>query len=537
VPAGFLPHDVEKSILLLLEDLSTPRALTVSLLWRYGEWDQLATLPLVPEHYLDAESYWRDASATCLVKKLEDLPTSFDRKAVAEENFIVSEQQCFRTNQRLYPYVEDRFSNLSPTDGVHGYFNRVRKIVAAILGPCPDLVEGRFGPGSTFGDRGVYVTVPDKMSSSPTLTSDAWPFLVPWSGTLWAKACTASDKIPEFIRGNRFLTVPKDSTKFRGIAVEPSINVFYQLAYGRVIRDKLSRFGLSLVDGQDHHKRLACEASSKGDLVTLDLKNASDTVSRNLVRLLLPQRWYEVLDSLRSKRTLFKGNWRLLEKFSSMGNGFTFELETLIFYCLILGLCEDLPSRDVITVFGDDIIIPAEMSKDVTSMLSFCGFTVNMEKSCLSGPFRESCGGDFFLGVGVRPLYLKESPNEPQQIIAYANGLRRAANNSIGRDYLVHRAWLSALGGLPTKIRNLRGPSGLGDLVIHDESERWRTRWRHGVRYVQVYRPARYRKVSWRGFNPAVTLAAAVYGVPWNNGEIIPRNSVSGYKIGWTPFS
>jgi hypothetical protein len=312
--------------------------------------------------------------------------------------------------------------------------------------------------------------------------------------------------------------------------------VFFQLGYGRIIRNRLSRHGIHLDEGQDIHRRLAREASTDGRFATLDLSNASDTVCRNLVKLLLPPSWFAVLDSLRSKKTYFRGKWYLLEKFSSMGNGFTFELETLVFLCLASAFSEDLRLGVDVFAFGDDIIVPTGISKDVIAALSFFGLKVNDEKSFVSGPFRESCGGDYFLGVDVRPFFLKNSPSTPQQLISFANGITRSADN-IARRTLVHRAWLSILDGLPVEIRRLRGPKDLGDLVIHDDRERWQVRRRHSIRYVRVYRPARFRKVSWKHFSPDVLLAAAVYGVPWGGGEIIPRDSVSGYKIGWVAFS
>ncbi len=550
--ADFLPHAAEKAILRLFEDLGTPRSLTCFIMYQNREWDQLARLAVDPNHYSSPEAYWRDAMATDLLRKLDDLPTTIDRKVVAEDSFIECERECLRTNRRLYSLTELTFSDSYP-ESLHSYFKDVRKIVSEILGPCPDIVDGRFGPGATFADRGKLCTVPDKMSSEPTFTPDAWPFLVPWTGTHWASALASSGKVPLSVGGNRFTTVPKDCTKFRGIAVEPSINQFYQLAYGKVIRSRLRRIGIDLSVGQDIHRRLACEASSEGHLATLDLSNASDTICRNLVKLLLPPSWFECLDSLRSKKTLFKGKFLLLEKFSSMGNGFTFELETLIFLSLIAAITgRESIGRDLF-VFGDDIILPTDCSKDVISMLSFCGLTVNKRKSFTSGPFRESCGGDFFTGVGVRPFFLKESPNEPQQLIAFANGLRRACNNSFVRDSFVNRAWLSILEGLPSHLRKLRGPPELGDLVLHDSSDRWLTRHRHEIRYIKVYRPARFRKVSWKYFRSDVALASALYGVPsgcqprsirpdctvprWSLGGVTPRDSVVGYKVGWVAFS
>jgi hypothetical protein len=493
---SFLPHVVEKAILRLFEDIGSSRSLAASLLYRYGEWDQLSTLEMIPEHYNDAESFWRDALATNIVRKLDVLPTSVDKKTKAEETFLSCEAKCFRANRRLYCLGEPPYGG-SFSDGVLEVFLRARKIVSSILGPCPDLIEGRHGPGSTYSDRGKFCTVPDKMSSRPTITPDAWPFLFPWSGTLWASACASSGRLPEFVPGNRFLTVPKDSTKFRGIAVEPSINLFYQLGYGRVIRRRLSQHGINLAEGQDKHRALARCASSAGHLATLDLKNASDTICRNLVKLLLPPSWFSVLDGLRSKKTKFRGRFHLLEKFSSMGNGFTFELETLIFLSLIASITGRDSIGKTVFVFGDDIICPTESSQDVISLLSFCGLTVNKTKSFVDGPFRESCGGDYFLGVDVRPFFLKESPNEPQQLISFANGLRRTANRSLARDHIVNRAWLTALDGLPSEIRRCRGPEDLGDIVIHDSEERWTKRHRYEIRYLRCYRPARFKKIPW----------------------------------------
>jgi len=541
----FLHHQVQKSILRLYEDLATPYSLKCSLLFRAGEWDQLATCRPDPNNYLDSESYWRDASAGAIIRKLQELPTTVDRKAVAEETFLACERSCFRANLRLLPYLSP---GLPETElGVHEYFTRARKIASRILGHFPDVIDGRFGPGATYGDRGRFTTVPDKMSSNPTLTTNAWSYHFPWSGTLWAHACASLGRKVSFVEGNRFTTVPKDADKDRGIAVEPSINIFYQLGYGHVIRSRLRKSGINLTDGQDIHRQVAREASIKGHLATMDLSNASDTICSNLVKLLLPRSWFEALDDLRSKKTLFRSSWYLLEKFSSMGNGFTFELESLIFLSLILALDPTgqklVPGVNVF-VYGDDLIVPTEFSRAVISVLSFVGLTVNRRKTYIDGPFRESCGGDYFLGVDVRPHFLKESPNEPQQLISLANGLRRLSKGEEGRSRHTHRAWLGILDALPNTIRQLRGPEGLGDLCVHDSKERWRYSWQdpitgalNGIRYFRCYRPARFRKVAWKNFSPEVTLAAAIYGVPWNNGEIIPRDAVAGYKIGWVPYS
>lgn len=504
------PHQVERAILRFFEDLASPVSLKAAILLRHREYDALVQLDVHPRDYSDPTTYWRDTSAVSLLRKCQGIPTAIDRKVKAEEVFLACEKECLRTNRRLYPYLAPGISE-DEVSGVHEVILRAQKFIARLLGPVPVLFEGRHGPGTTFGDTGLKATIPDKMSSRPTMTPDGYLSWFRLGGNAWARALDASGISPSFVPGNRFSTVPKDSTKDRGIASEPSLNMYYQLGIGSILRSRLKRSGINLDLGQDIHRRVACEASIKGHLATLDLSNASDTISRNLVKLLLPPDWYRVLDDLRSKKTLFRKKWFLLEKFSSMGNGFTFELESLIF----LGLCVGVDRFDQLLpgvnlfVYGDDIIIPTDISKDVIAALSFFGLKTNPKKTFVDGPFRESCGGDYFYGVDVRPYFLKEIPNEPQQLIAFANGIRRSSQGAARHRTMANNCWFSIIDALPTNIRQLRGPEGLGDLLIHDDESRWRFRWRNSIRYFRVYRPARYRKISWSNFRPEVILASA----------------------------
>jgi len=247
--------------------------------------------------------------------------------------------------------------------------------------------------------------------------------------------------------------------------------------------------------------------------------------------------------------TLIDKKWVYLEKFSSMGNGFTFELETLLFLALSMATMESLglenqPGRDL-HVYGDDIIVPTECAANVKAVLRYFGMAINETKSFVEGPFRESCGGDFFEGVDVRPYQLKELPFEPQHWIAMANGIRRMGHKHNDPDdmhFFARRAWFRVLDALPSHIRRLRGPRDLGDLVIHDHQQWWQTRTQHCIRYVNCYRPARYRKVAYSLFQAEVVLACATYGTEGggrkgNAGSLVPRDSILGYKVGWVPYS
>jgi len=541
-----LPSDVTRQASLFYEGLGSPVALSAAAMLRSGDWDGLAKLSVNPSSYSDPLRYLCDASAAALLKKLQQLPSSYDKRARAIEKWWDGEKDCYRTNQRLFAYMpENQVFDLSRAGVVSFIIKDIQKIIRGWLGTKPpSLLNGRFGPGATFSDRGGRTTVPDKMSSDPTLTPNAVWFLPQWLGTQWGAALAQRSGELSFVRGNRFATVPKTALIDRCIASEPSINGFYQLALGRVLRDKLRRVGWDLDSAQDIHRQVAEKSSVSLEFATLDLSNASDTVSKELVRLLLPRDWYDQLNDLRSPATLIDGKWVVLEKFSSMGNGYTFELETIIFAAItcavsrMAGYKGDL-GKDVF-VFGDDIICKDGVVEDVTAVLAFFGFSLNKEKSfCGKLPFRESCGGDYFSGIAVRPFYLKELPSEPQEYIAFANGLHALNSRlTISGGVANLRAWFSVLDSLPSWVRHCRGPKDLGDIVVHDDESRWRIRWRNSIRYVRAWKALRPKAVSFNHFTPDVVLACATYGTGGSEiGGVIPRNPNLSYKVGWVPCS
>lgn len=477
---------VRRIALAICEDVGTPRALTCATLIRNNEWEQLARITCSPGNYTNPLQYFSDVVVTDLLRKSADLPTGINRRKAAIDNFWAAEAECARTNARLYRYVH----SMEGHDAIFRMVREVRKDIESIVGTRPQLdpSRGRFGPGATFADKGKLTTVADKMMSQPTTTNWKIPVLWGWQTTAWARALQSSPSgcHVNTSRGNRFTSVPKDATKDRGICIEPSINIFYQLALGDEIRSKLRRHGLDLRYAQEVHRRLASVASRMGHLSTIDLSNASDTVAISLVRLFLPSKWFEALEEHRSRFTFLDGKWILLNKFSSMGNGFTFELETLIFWALARWSCRNAGlSHDDAYAYGDDIIVPTEAVATLLAALKFFGFTPNQKKTFTSGPFRESCGGDYFNGKDVRPFYLKNDPSTPVEWIAFANGLRllRRKFLLLGADDPIKRAWFMAVANVPLPYRNCRGPESLGDSVIHDEKSTWNIKVKDGMRF------------------------------------------------------
>jgi hypothetical protein len=234
------------------------------------------------------------------------------------------------------------------------------------------------------------------------------------------------DLQPEIVPGNVMFTVPKKSDIDRCACKEPDLNMFIQKGIGSHFRRCLRRIGINLND-QSRNRSLAHIGSVTNDLSTLDLSSASDSVTVGLVALLLPETWYTLLDAVRCQVTVIDREEHQNEMFSSMGNGFTFELETLLFLTLAKAVAHFTKVSGTISVYGDDIICPRDMVHDLIWVLNWFGFQVNTEKSCLEGPYRESCGGHYYKGIDITPFFLAEPLKTMTDVIDVANKLRQWA--------------------------------------------------------------------------------------------------------------
>jgi len=142
-----------------------------------------------------------------------------------------------------------------------------------------------------------------------------------------------------------------------------------------------------------------------------------------------------------------------LEKFSSMGNAYTFELESLLFWSVAMCCCEHLSvETGSVCVYGDDIVIPVEAYDLLVEVLTHLGLLVNSKKSYKEGPFRESCGADYYRGFDIRPYYLKELISV-RTLFSMHNWFMRSCELKLA---------LCVLQFIPEHLR-LFGPDGYGD--------------------------------------------------------------------------
>lgn len=552
-----LDEDVKSVVLRLLADLRTPRSLTIAILVRYGEWEQVANIAIDPSDYVDtvsgAAKFCRDTQATELLRKCSDLPgaTGDVRMMNARESWLNSERTNCVTNARLTPWLNGYPAELEPAKAglIWKVIQKARKEIRHVLGDIPDSLEIEgFSPGTYNGwkSEGRLPTAADKLASNITISPEALPifrhaFPEAWERTFWE---LGSDF--HLVDTENFGTVPKNAFVDRTIGTQPLGNMVLQLAVGNHIRQRLRKVAhIDLQYGQDLHSRTAWRASLSNEDATVDVRNASNSLARVLIRLLFGEDWYNLLNDLRVKfsvwtkdtrrikmgqKKLRVKNRRYLEMFSAMGNGFTFEVETLVFWALARAVEIERP-----LVYGDDIIIPRDRLRDYVAVLRYFGFEPNPKKTFGDTAFRESCGGNYFAGYSVTPLRIQTFPRNPSEWIALHNGLWRASG-CIGA-LATRRARLAALRYLPSDIRRLGGPTALGNLVLHgpDVFNRHAPRTIDGVTYWRVWKPVQHRYPFARYGGSALQTCMALIGIPSDG--VGYRDNVTGYVLGWVPWS
>lgn len=468
----------------LCESLDSPRSLTVKLLFSYGEHEQLLELVCDPKHYTErsAKSFADDYFVTMFLSKYKFLKLDRDPEKVAIVKFFECEEVCKATNRKFQCLSEDP-SKWDPL--MHSVFHRARRKIARVLGrPNLDVISDLFGwgPGATSAAKGSKTTIYDKFMMNLDVTSNSliMGHCCVNSTPSWVNCQLQTDSFPSvsvsltrdafnIVRGNEIVFVPKNAKTHRVIAIEPHVNSYLQKGFGGYIRRRLKRFAGVDLDDQTINQQLALLGSLTGSLATIDLSSASDMISKELVKFLLPDDWYVLLDQIRSKQGILKKEniWLNYEKFSSMGNGFTFELESLIFWALVSSSVDECGlGGSTVSVYGDDIICHVDAYPLVADTLSFAGFAINSAKSFVDGLFRESCGKDYFMGHEVRPLFLKERIANVETIYKLANGIRRyshSRNFNYGCDRRFLPAWVHLLDGLSPFFRSLIIPEGFGD--------------------------------------------------------------------------
>jgi len=461
-----------EAVVQFYQALGTPKALAAYLLFVNGEWEQLFSLKADPLHYEDGARFRDDYLVCNLLKQSNFIDSGIDKESRAMFKFLSFEHQCRKTNERfrevnfLSRPEDPKIGPLNTKTSHEALLRVMSRKIFKILGACdPDeLMDlASWGPGVSTLVKGVECSAPQKFQYETGVTRDLYPLAAAALSAAYPgwDSLLKNSGFPHFEVGDVVITVPKTSMIDRVIAIQPGINLWFQLGLGRMMRRRLARTGIDL-SSQRRNQQMARAGSLSNRIATVDFSSASDSIAKAMVETAFrlaaencgdPKQfrefslWYELMDIFRSRfrrvgkledyslemtqdhfgskdgdRVRLGHEW---EKFSTMGNGFTFELETLIFYCAAYAVVKQLGLNvGEISVFGDDVILPSKAYDLFSSFSSYLGFTVNPVKSFSSGPFRESCGSHYFRGIDCKPVYLQNALSSIQEVYNFANLVR-----------------------------------------------------------------------------------------------------------------
>jgi hypothetical protein len=348
------------------------------------------------------------------------LPSSARREAKAMRDFVKCELEVRQSDRDLKEEDLLEFQQVSDLLFREVFTQMDRDVYYGNILP-------RHGPGATA----------DKLTSNGKYQSRSWTrrldrifpidrFLIPNHHFI-----DELDKVDLHEPGSelpvRVISVPKTLKTPRIIAIEPTCMQYTQQGLLRSFlaayaRDELLTKLIGFVD-QAPNQELAKQGSTDGRTATLDLSEASDRVSNQLVRRMV-SRWpslSEAFDATRSRRAVVRGIGELrLAKYASMGSALCFPVEAMVFTTLIFigiqrSLNKTLTKKDIksfigsVRVYGDDLIVPIDHVHTIVQTLEHFGARVGLHKSFWTGQFRESCGKEYFNGHDVSIVRVRQA--------------------------------------------------------------------------------------------------------------------------------
>jgi hypothetical protein len=342
---------------------------------------------------------------------------SYLRQMLLLDAKLITQPSAKQQESAFQGFVErqERLRNLSfPID--HPVVRRAQWLLGEVLHRLDlSTIEPGHGPGSvaeklTREERWDFRTWPLKAERQ-------YPYVVYGTPSIRASLERGSGVPLLKTMTTRCCLVPKDFRGPRLISAEPTVNQYLQQGQMKAIMQYVDRhpiLGRSIkLRDQTHNQRMAKRAYANG-LVTLDLSDASDTVSTVLVWYLLARvpKLRRQLMSTRSDYLSYEGKKVKIVAFAPMGSAVCFPVESLVFWALSMaslghvrslsGFPDERESLAFdIAVFGDDIIIPEDALSTLLTTLSAVGCSPNMSKTCYATPFRESCGTEWHNGIDV----------------------------------------------------------------------------------------------------------------------------------------
>lgn len=317
-----------------------------------------------------------------------------------------------------------------------GLLGELKRMITLVYGDVLSDVDRKVYEGELIPGHGPGATA-DRLRGNQKWNFQTWPErlerLFPYreyaqhsillSRKTPMRLLPADEEIP-----TRVILVPKTQVTPRIIAAEPTAMQYLQQAIARELVDGIESHPMSSsfvgFTEQWPNQAMAQFGSDTGELATLDLSDASDRVPNWLVEAVFED-WPHLSEGVQACRStrakLPDGRVIPLLKFASMGSALTFPIEAIVFSAIVLvGLHRAVSvhasrsslrrlGKDVVRVYGDDIICPTVAAETVIDCLEAFGFKVNRHKSFWTGLFRESCGKEYWMGRDVSVTKVRQS--------------------------------------------------------------------------------------------------------------------------------
>lgn len=375
-----------------------------------------------------------------------------------------------------------------------------------------------------------------------------WPYSEFWySGLNHLADSDLAAPTEELVPRAKVLLVPKDCRGPRLISCEPRETMWIQQGLMRKLVTCLESHratqGFVNFTDQTINARLALQGSENRKLATLDLKDASDRVTVELVSFLFPPDWVEALLACRSGSTVLPdGTVVPLVKHAPMGSATCFPVMALCIWAIAKAV---IPVDRKVYVYGDDVIVDVDVASVVTDALERFGLKVNPNKSFVHGPFKESCGCEAIDGVDITPVRLRMVPDDTPaaklKYIAFVNNMSRKLGvvEAAAFQAQVHEwyAGVPELRGSPHFFRMQDTPDYSGVLAVwRPDNTHVQRKW---YRKIQCFR-YRYefavpRKVKY----PTDAWCMVLRSLVQPTGQSLGRDALSKrvrYKYDWRPL-
>lgn len=431
-----------------------------------------------------------------------ELPYSAEQEQLVVSKFEQTERELENTDRFVRQLADDLpvhrpiHPKHLPTD-IYSRVREARRLLRELFRSFdPHDIKPRHGPGTVATKQRLWGKY--QWSNISRRIRDVYPV----DSYYFVNLEHVADRQQELLQINdedlpaRVILVPKDSRGPRLISCEPVDYQWIQQGLGRAIselveRHPLTRDNVRFTDQQPNQFG-ALMGSVAGKYATLDLAEASDRVSLDLVRLLFPSNIVRCLEACRTSATVLPdGRVLPLNKFAPMGSSLCFPILSLVVWSLLTAGTWDTGTREGTYVYGDDVIVPTAYAGDAIELLETFGLKVNRDKSCIKGLFRESCGMDAYRGEDVTPVRLRTvwssllSADVLTSWCEYCNAFIEREKATVlrpaGGQYrkvasLIAGGLVSVYGAIPHKDMDLPCPSLL---YVPDETPTLRIRTNH----------------------------------------------------------